>query len=181
MVDLRQPSTLLITGIMASGKSTVAQRLAERLPKSVHLRGDLFRRMIISGRAEMQPPLSDEAFEQLRLRYRLAALAAREYCAAGFTVVYQDIILGSILREVVAMHREHPLYVVVLCPSPESALQRDATRHKQAYTGWTPHILDEELRTNTPRLGLWIDNSAQTVEETVAAIFDGLDRALISP
>ncbi len=36
----------LITGVMASGKSTVAQLLASRLEKGVHLRGDLFRRMI---------------------------------------------------------------------------------------------------------------------------------------
>ena len=38
---------------MAAGKSTIAQALAERLPKSVHLRGDLFRRMIVNGQAEM--------------------------------------------------------------------------------------------------------------------------------
>ena len=43
----------LITGVMASGKSTVAQLLAERLPRAVHLRGDVFRRMIVSGREEM--------------------------------------------------------------------------------------------------------------------------------
>ena len=47
------PRVILITGIMAAGKSTVAQHLAERLPRSVHLRGDVFRRMIVGGRAEM--------------------------------------------------------------------------------------------------------------------------------
>jgi predicted kinase len=47
------PQLILITGLMAAGKSTVAQRLAERLPKSVHLRGDVFRRMIVNGQAEM--------------------------------------------------------------------------------------------------------------------------------
>ena len=41
----------LITGLMASGKSTVAQVLAERLPRSVHLRGDAFRRMIVNGQS----------------------------------------------------------------------------------------------------------------------------------
>ena len=40
----------LITGVMASGKSTTAQALSEQLPRCVHLRGDLFRRMIASGR-----------------------------------------------------------------------------------------------------------------------------------
>jgi dephospho-CoA kinase len=38
------PRLILVTGIMAAGKSTVAQLLAERLaPQSVHLRGDVFR------------------------------------------------------------------------------------------------------------------------------------------
>ena len=43
----------LITGVMASGKSTTAQALAQALPRCVHLRGDLFRRMIVTGREEM--------------------------------------------------------------------------------------------------------------------------------
>jgi uridine kinase len=33
---------ILITGVQAAGKSTVAQSLAERLPRSVHVRGDVF-------------------------------------------------------------------------------------------------------------------------------------------
>ena len=43
------PSIILITGIMAAGKSTIAQALAEALPKSVHLRGDVFRRIIATS------------------------------------------------------------------------------------------------------------------------------------
>jgi len=37
-------AVVLITGIQAAGKSTVAQELADRLPRSVHVRGDVFRR-----------------------------------------------------------------------------------------------------------------------------------------
>lgn len=58
----RLPSTMdrpravfLLTGIMASGKSTVAQLLAERLPRAAHVRGDAFRRMIVTGRRDMTP------------------------------------------------------------------------------------------------------------------------------
>lgn len=42
------PCVVLITGVMAAGKSTVAQLLAESLPRAVHVRGDVFRRMIVS-------------------------------------------------------------------------------------------------------------------------------------
>ena len=67
---------IVITGIMAAGKSTVAQILAERLPRSAHVRGDIFRRMIVSGRAQPTPAGSAEEEAQLTLRYRLSAQAA---------------------------------------------------------------------------------------------------------
>jgi predicted kinase len=81
------PRIWVITGLMAAGKSTVAQALAELLTPSVHLRGDVFRKMIVNGRAEMSPTPSTEALEQLSLRYRLACDAAASYAQAGFTVV----------------------------------------------------------------------------------------------
>ncbi|HEY7094280.1 MAG TPA: AAA family ATPase, partial [Ktedonobacterales bacterium] len=134
---------ILLTGVMAAGKSTIAQRLAERLPMSVHLRGDVFRRMIVNGRAEMEKGLSERAFEQPRLRYRLAATASDLYCAAGFIVVYQDVIIGSVLGEVVERLRaSQPLHVIVLCPEPEVIAARAAARAKNGYTTWTPEELD---------------------------------------
>ena len=49
MLSEQPRAVILVTGIQASGKSTIAQLLAERLPQSVHVRGDLFRRMIVNG------------------------------------------------------------------------------------------------------------------------------------
>lgn len=77
-----RPSIILITGIMASGKSTVAQILSERFEKSVHLRGDMFRRMIVNNRKEVQPNAGNDEMDQLRLRYRLAAQSADAYFQA---------------------------------------------------------------------------------------------------
>lgn len=177
---MREPSIILITGIMASGKSTTAQRLAERLPKSVHLRGDVFRRMIVNGRAEIGSPLSESAYEQLRLRYRAAAAAAQIYCAAGFTVVYQDVVIGPVLNEVVEMLKgKYPVYVVVLCPSAEVVAQREAARHKTGYTSWSPAGLDRELRSNTPHLGIWLDTSDLSIEQTVDAMLTRIEEAVV--
>ena len=176
---MNEPCTILITGIMAAGKSTVAQHLAGRFEKSVHLRGDAFRRMIVNGRLAMETPLSDAAFEQLKLRYRVAAAAAGVYCSGGFTVVYQDIIIGPVLADVVEMLRQHPLYVVVLCPSPEVVARREAERPKVGYTSWTPTMLDDELRSSTPRLGLWLDTSTLSVEATVNTILAQRDQARV--
>jgi cytidylate kinase len=81
----REQAVVLITGIQAAGKSTVAQLLAERLTRSVHLRGDLYRRMIVSGRADITPELTGEAAAQLQLRYRLTAETADEILARAWT------------------------------------------------------------------------------------------------
>ena len=170
-------SVIVITGIQAAGKSTVAQALAESLPNSVHVRGDLFRRMIVNGRAEMSSTTpAPEALAQLVLRYELAADTADRYAQAGFTVVLQDIILGEHLRYVVDRIRSRPLSVVVLAPSVAAVAKRDAkrraTRGKAAYQPGRADIamFDDWLRSTTPRIGYWIDTSELSVAETVADI-----------
>jgi chloramphenicol 3-O-phosphotransferase len=163
---------VLITGIMAAGKSTVAQALAERLPRSVHLRGDLFRRMIVNGQAAITPENWDEAERQVHLRYRIASRAAVDYAAAGFSVIYQDVILGADLQMVIDMldPRRQPVAVVVLVPTAEVAARRDRERAKTGYGDWTAEDLDAGLRRDTPRTGLWLDTTHLTVEETVDTI-----------
>jgi chloramphenicol 3-O-phosphotransferase len=167
-------SIILITGIQAAGKSTVAQLLAERLPRSVHVRGDLFRRMVVNGRADMTPDPSPEALRQLELRYRLAAATADAYFEAGFTVVVQDVILGDHLARMAEMIRSRPLHIVVLAPSPEAVAAREAGRGKNAYRDWEIRQLDQVLRDGTPRLGLWLDTSHQSPAETVDQLLAGL-------
>lgn len=171
----KQPDILLITGNMASGKSSVAQALAERLPKSVHLRGDIFRRMIVNGRAEMTFKLSAEAQQQLQLRYDLAAETAKRYAQAGFTVIYQDIVIGPTLNKVAALFHPYRLGVVVLCPRPDVVAARDLARGKTGYPDRAAlDAFDHVLRSETPRIGYWLDNSDQTVPETVESILSHL-------
>jgi chloramphenicol 3-O-phosphotransferase len=172
MTSAPQQAIILITGIQAAGKSTIAQILAERLPRSVHVRGDLFRRMVINGRADMTPDPSAEAVRQLRLRYRLTAAACDEYFREGFTVVAQDVILGDHLTEMVQLIQHRPLLVVVLAPRPEAVAAREAARGKNAYGRWTIDFLDNGLRTETPHLGLWLDTSDQTPDQTVAEVLN---------
>ncbi|MEV1009302.1 AAA family ATPase [Streptomyces sp. NPDC049881] len=173
-------SVILITGVMAAGKSTVAEALAARLPRAAHVRGDAFRRMIVSGRAEPLPgDASPEAAAQLRLRHRIAARVAEEYAAAGFTAVVQDIVLGDDLAYWTGLVRDRPLHVVVLAPGPGAVAAREAGRVKTGYGAWTVAAMNSALREGTPRLGLWLDTSARTPEETVDAVLARLPESRI--
>jgi len=164
-------SVTLITGAMASGKSTVAQALAERSTRGVHVRGDVFRRMVVAGRVEMTAVPSPEAIAQLHLRYDLGVRTSLRYVEEGFDVIYQDIIMGVDLTRAVDRLGSALLQVVVLCPSAEVLAAREAARPKSGYRdGWDPAAFDRELREHTPRIGLWLDSSALSVEQTVDRI-----------
>ncbi|MFG3437938.1 AAA family ATPase [Nonomuraea sp. NPDC047897] len=173
-------AVFLVTGIMAAGKSTVAQALAERLPRSAHVRGDAFRRMIVNGGAAMTPEGEQEALRQLRLRHRIAAMTADLYFAEGFTPVVQDVVLGAELERFAGLVRSRPLLVVVLAPDAATVERRERERPKSGYGAWTVAELDRALRRNTPRLGLWLDTSAQTPAETVDEILARADEARVT-
>ncbi|MEU6713666.1 AAA family ATPase [Nonomuraea sp. NPDC046802] len=162
---------VLITGISAAGKSTVAQALAERLPRSAHIRGDVFRRMVVGGRVDMTPEQSGEAVRQLHLRYRIAAKTADQYYDAGFIPIVQDVIIRRDLERFTKMIRTRPLHVIVLLPDPAEVERRERARAKIGYgNGWTIAQLDRALREETPRIGLWLDTSRQNAQETVDEI-----------
>jgi chloramphenicol 3-O-phosphotransferase len=176
-----QPRVILITGACAAGKSTVAQALAERFPRSVHVRGDGFRRMIVNGRVDKYPWTAEEADAQRFLRHALMADAVNGFEEAGFTAIAQDVIIGrEELSRVLARIRARPLHLVVLTPSPAVLAERERLRAKEAYDEWiTPTGLDAALREETPHLGLWLDSSEQTAAETADAILERLDEARI--
>lgn len=162
----------LITGPMAAGKSTVAGLLAARFERGVYLEGDVFRRSVVTGRVEMTPDASAEAVEQLRLRYRLAASAADTYAQAGFTVAYEDVIAGPDLGRVRTMIRHRPCHVIVLLPSREAIAHREAGRQDKGYTRWTVDELYDGFEHDTARVGIWLDTTSMTPDETVEAILE---------
>jgi GrpB-like predicted nucleotidyltransferase (UPF0157 family) len=165
-----EPVIYLITGPIAAGKSTVARLLAATFERGVHLEGDVFRRSIVSGRVEMTPDPSPVALEQLRLRYRIAAAAADAYYEAGFSVALEDVVAGPLLGEYRTMIRNRPCHVIVLLPSVDALAARDAGRERRGYGAWTVEQLYEGFARTTPRVGLWLDTTQLTPEETVDEI-----------
>jgi hypothetical protein len=165
----------LVTGVQAAGKSTVADLLAREFDRGVHVRGGQFYRWAVSGWVHAGDARAEQARRLLDLRYRLSALAADEYCAAGFCTVVQDNIFGpdvvGWLRSVAA----RPRHLVVLRPSAEVVRQRERDRleatGKVAYRAGEFTVEDlEGYLAETPRIGLWLDTSALSAAETVEEI-----------
>ncbi len=67
--------------------------------------------------------------------------------------------------------------LIVLFNTFEVVEQREQARPKVGYTGFTPDDLDQSLRTETPRIGTWIDSSAHEPDDTVDAILEVLRSA----
>jgi adenylylsulfate kinase-like enzyme len=166
----------LITGAQASGKSTVADLLARRFDRGVHVRGGQFYRWAVTGWVHVGDRDELEARRLLDLRYRLSAQVATEYAAAGFTTIVQDNIYGVDVERWLEQV-PGPAHLVVLRPQVAIVEQRDAERQralgKVAYRGgFTPAINDQHVASTRADLGLWLDTSAQTPEQTVDEIIE---------
>jgi GrpB-like predicted nucleotidyltransferase (UPF0157 family) len=144
----QRPAIYLISGPMGAGKSTVGRLLASRFERGVHLDGDVFRRSIVSGRNEITPDPSPAALEQLRLRHQLGAAAADAYFEAGFTVALEDAVPAPFLGDYRTAIRNRPCHVIVLLPSTAA----------------------DGFDTATTRVGIWLDTTDLTPEETVDEI-----------
>jgi adenylylsulfate kinase-like enzyme len=167
----REPAAgaVLLTGIPASGKSTVAAALAGRLRMSAHIEVDALQEMIVSGGRWPSPAGDAEADRQIFLRARNACLLADSFARAGFVPVLDDVVVR---RSHLDFYRTTltavPLHLVILAPGAAVARRRDQAREKALATDWSP--LDEAMRSELAQQGTWIDNAGQTVEETVEAI-----------
>jgi chloramphenicol 3-O-phosphotransferase len=180
------PKVVLVTGMQAAGKSTIAPLLASRLgPPAATLDGDVFYRGVVAGGADMTPDPSAEAVRQLELRYDASALIAQHYADAGFDFVCSDNIFEHhVERWFGKLHGVDP-YLVMLTPSVESVVERELARGTKAYRDWpgsSGGLIDavRAFRTyvdNTPRRGLWLDTSDLTPEESVEAILADLPKA----
>ncbi|MGW8886382.1 AAA family ATPase [Streptomyces sp. NPDC055749] len=160
---------VLLSGIPGSGKSTVAAALAARLPMAAHIDVDELQEMIVSGGAWPSATADAEADRQILLRARNASLLADSFVAAGFVPVLADVVVRrSHLDFYRATLTTGQFHVVFLAPGPSVAWRRNQERDKTLTMDWS--FLDEAMRAELGGSGTWIDNSGQTVEETVEAV-----------
>lgn len=170
-----------MSGVPGAGKSTFCRAFAARFPRGVHVEGDVLSfEFVVSGVAQPFGPNPDPAEwdRQMVLRRQNMCLLADSYARADFVPVMDDVVTHrSELDLHLQLLSERPLYFIVLAPDLEVAAERDASREESVLDMW--RHLDAELRAGLAGVGLWLDTSQMSVDDTIAAVIERQDEALL--
>jgi chloramphenicol 3-O-phosphotransferase len=169
MVKRSEPTLFVISGTQGAGKSTVAHLLARRFEQGAWVSADALQKMIVSGgRWPEGAAMSGTAERQFWLRLHNACLLGRSFVDAGITAVVDDLVIGTRLDQLLDLLAGQRFVFVMLTPRLEIVRERERGRGTALWEQW--EWLDDEIQTRTQRIGLWLDTSDLTPEETVDAI-----------
>lgn len=111
---------LILTGPPGVGKTTVGRILTERSERGVHLEADRFFFFVRSGFVEPWDPASAE---QNQVVMGAAAEAAARYAEAGYTTVFDGIVIPrwtlGVIRETIEAAGVPVAYAVLRAPQAE--------------------------------------------------------------
>jgi predicted kinase len=167
---------LIITGTPGAGKTTVSRLVAEQLPRSAHINGDLLSRLLVRGHVTTIDEHGNwnpgpEAKRQLQLRVVNACSTADNFAAAGFTPVMDTVVETREELEFIAGRLSaRPLMLVVLAPPIEVAQRRNANRPPIEQVDYDFSHTARNMRREIGDLGWWLDTGALTAEATAARI-----------
>ena len=163
---------VILSGPSGAGKSRVAEALAQRYDRTVHLETDLLFRAVRMGFIHPMRPESDR---QNRMISRAAARAASAF-AQDLFAVFIDGVIGPHLLPIYVDELKVaavPVHFVLLLPSVEESVRRVASRaadsrlieaeHRELHRGFAEH---------GAFAGCIIDNTAMTADETADIVME---------
>lgn len=163
---------VILSGPSGAGKSSVAEALAQRYDRTVHLETDLLFRAIRMGFIHPMRPESDR---QNRMIARAAARAASAF-ALDLFAVFIDGVIGPHLLPIYVDELKVaavPVHFVLLLPSVEESVRRVAPRTADRRMIEAEHReLHRQFADRGEFAGCVIENTAMTAEETADVVME---------
>lgn len=89
--------------------------------------------------------------------------------------------MGTSLQPFLDQLEARPLSLIMLAPDVAVVMRRESERVKVGYGDlWSISDFDHKVRSETPHIGLWLDSSQQTPDETVDELVRRLPEARIA-
>jgi predicted kinase len=165
---------VFITGAPASGKSTIARKLAEHFPKSLHIQVDQLREMMVSGVEMPDHDWTDEASRQFQWARSTAIYMAKLYAGEGIDVVIDDVCVPANFPDYYTTLFDDPaVHRILLMPTPAALtarLERRAGPYDKFLADFIPWFYN--YLEPMPKDG-WIvlDTSDWPIEKTLDEVF----------
>ncbi len=167
---------VIISGPSGAGKSSVAESLAQRYDRTVHLDTDLWFGAIRMGYIHPMRPESDR---QNRMISRAVARAASAFAQDQFAVFIDGVIGPHLLPIYVDELKPTavPVHFVLLLPSVEETLRRVQPRETARRMIESEHrALHDEFQRTGEFAGCVIDNTALTPDQTADLVMEACGR-----
>lgn len=159
---------IVIAGPPAAGKTTVAEMLADKYPKSAQFSVDTIRHFIKGGNI---PPweTGDAAEKQIKLGDAIVGDIVKRYVDSGYVVILDGVYSDEDLEEYRSQFSE--VHGFLLLPPLDVLRDRDGNRDEYIRMPHRLEPLHKAYSEQDNKLFETIDNSGQSVEETVDYIY----------
>lgn len=163
---------VLVTGMPGAGKTTVASRAAQLMPRAAAVGGDDVNAMIRSGFVWFMGEPTEEALRHDELCNRNMCSLANNFIDFGFTVLMDTVLADrSELDFFIALLSPRPVRLLVLNPGIEVCKTRNASRASEEQFEFDGYErLEADMKREFADIGWLLDTSAMTADETAEKV-----------